>query len=221
MNIPTFNETLASKIRAGGIIAVLIVDREEDAVPLAQALLAGGVNTMELTLRTPAALAALRRIRAGVPAMLAGIGTILTPEQLRQAHDAGAAFGVSPGVNPRVLAAAQELAFSFAPGIVTPSDIETALEHGCRLLKFFPAEPSGGLTYLKTIAAPYQHLGIRFVPLGAINAKNMASYLADPLISAIGGSWLTPRKAIQAGDWTKITQLAAEAVQIIKTTRPE
>lgn len=221
MNIPTFNETLASKIRAGGIIAVLIVDREEDAVPLAQALLAGGVNTMELTLRTPAALAALRRIRAGVPAMLAGIGTILTPEQLRQAHDAGAAFGVSPGVNPRVLAAAQELAFSFAPGIVTPSDIETALEHGCRLLKFFPAEPSGGLTYLKTIAAPYQHLGIRFVPLGAINAKNMASYLADPLISAIGGSWLAPRKAIQAGDWTKITQLAAEAVQIIKTTRPE
>jgi 2-dehydro-3-deoxyphosphogluconate aldolase / (4S)-4-hydroxy-2-oxoglutarate aldolase len=219
MNPPAFEENLASQIRAIGIIAVLVVDREEDAVPLAHALFAGGVTAMELTLRTPAALASLRRIRAEVPAMLAGVGTILNPAQLHEAQAAGAAFGVSPGVNPRILAAARASNFSFAPGIATPTDIEVALEHGCRLLKFFPAEPSGGLAYLKAIAAPYQHLGVSFVPLGGINAKNMTSYLADPLISALGGSWLAPRELIQAGEWTKITQLATEAIQLIKNIR--
>lgn len=216
---PAFNPQLAASIQQTGIVAVLVIDDAKDAVPLAKALLAGGVNAIELTLRTPAALDALREIRAGVPEVIAGVGTILNVEQLKQAAEAGAAFGVAPGLNPRVLAAAREIGLSFAPGVLTPSDIELAVEHGCRLLKFFPAEPSGGLSYLKSIAAPYAHLGLKFVPLGGLNAKNMASYLADPNIAALGGSWLAPRELIKAGKWAEITALSSEAVQIIKSTR--
>jgi len=216
---PAFDPTLAQRIETCGIVAVLVIDDAKDAVPLAKALLAGGVDVMELTLRTPAALDALKAIRAEVPEMLAGVGTILTTDQVKQVVAAGAAFGVAPGVNPRILAAAREAGLSFAPGIVTPSDIEVSLEHGCKILKFFPAEPSGGLAYLKAMAAPYAHLGLKFVPLGGLNAKNMASYLADAQVAALGGSWLAPRDLIKAGEWDKITALAAEAVQIIKSTR--
>ncbi len=216
-----FNPQLAEALGKTGIVAVLVVDDAKDAVPLARALLAGGVNAIELTLRTPAALDALREIKADVPEVIAGVGTILTPEQVKQVVDAGGAFGVAPGLNPRVLAAAREAGLSFAPGILTPSDIELAVESGCQLLKFFPAEPSGGLSYLKSIAAPYAHLGLRFVPLGGLNAKNMTSYLADPAIAALGGSWLAPRELIKTGNWEKITALSAEAVQIIKTTRQQ
>lgn len=216
---PAFDLRLADSIEKTGIVAVLVVDDAKDAVPLAHALFAGGVNAIELTLRTPAALDALREIKVGVPEMIAGVGTILTVGQVAQVVEAGAAFGVAPGLNPRVLSAAREARLSFAPGILTPSDIEQAVEHGCKLLKFFPAEPSGGLAYLKAISAPYAHLGLRFVPLGGLNSKNMASYLAEPTIAALGGSWLAPRDLIKAGDWDKITALSAEAVRIIKSTR--
>ena len=216
---PTFNSQLATDIEKIGIVAVLVVDDANDAVPLARALLAGGVNAIELTLRTPAALDALRAIKTHVPEVIAGVGTILTVGQVEEVAEAGAAFGVAPGLNPRVLAAAREAGLSFAPGILTPSDIEQAVEHGCKLLKFFPAEPSGGLAYLRAIAAPYAHLGLKFIPLGGLNAKNMASYLVDPAIAALGGSWLAPREIIKSGDWKKITALSAEAVEIIKSTR--
>lgn len=216
---PAFDPYLAQRVETCGIIAVLVVDHVEDAVPLARALLAGGVDVMELTLRTPAAIDALKAIKAEVPEMVAGVGTILTTDQVKQVVGAGAAFGVAPGVNPRILTAAREAGLAFAPGILTPSDIEISLEHGCKILKLFPAEPSGGLAYLKAMAAPYQHLGLKFIPLGGLNAKNMASYLADPSIAALGGSWLAPRDLIKAGEWAKITALAAEAVQIIKSTR--
>lgn len=216
---PAFDPELAAKVASSGVIAVLIVDRVEDAVPLAEALLEGGVDVMELTLRTPVALAALKAIRAAVPGMVAGVGTILTPTQVQAARDAGAAFGVAPGTNPRVMQAAAEIGLSFAPGIATPSDIESALEHECRILKFFPCEASGGLAYLKNIAAPYAHLGLKYVPLGGVNEKNMATYLAEPLVGALGGSWLAPRDLIQSGDWAKIRANAAAAVEIIRVTR--
>ena len=173
---------------------------------------------MELTLRTEAALGALRRIRAAVPEMLAGVGTVLTPAQADDAKYAGAEFAVSPGMNPRVVKAADDAGLPFAPGILTPSDIEQALECGCRMLKFFPAESSGGLAYLKAMAAPYLHLGVSFIPLGGVNEKNMASYLADPLIDAVGGSWLAPRDAIREGRWDEITALAKAAREIINRT---
>ncbi len=202
---------LGQRIVQSRIISVLVIDREEDAVPLARALLAGGVDAMELTLRTPAAIGALRAIKQNMPGMLAGIGTILTPEQVDAVVDAGAAFGVSPGTNPRVLTRARERGLPFAPGIATPSDVEHALEFGCRLLKFFPAESLGGLKYLKDMAAPYLHLGVKFIPLGGVNTGNLKTYLADPLIAAVGGSWLAPREVIKKQDWAAITRTATEA----------
>lgn len=212
-------DSLAVRIQSTGIVAVLVIDREEDGPPLAKALLAGGVDVMELTLRTPAALGALRRIRAEVPEMIAGAGTVLTPAQVEEVKNAGAEFAVSPGVNPRVLQAAKEASIPFAPGISTPSDVEQALEFDCRLLKFFPAEATGGLAYLKAMAAPYIHLGVRFLPLGGLNEKNMSAYLADPLIAAIGGSWLAPRDAIREKQWESITALAQNATNLIRSTR--
>jgi 2-dehydro-3-deoxyphosphogluconate aldolase/(4S)-4-hydroxy-2-oxoglutarate aldolase len=212
-------EPLAARIQSTGIVAVLVIDNEEDGPPLARALLAGGIDAMELTLRTPAALGALRRIRAEVPEMLAGAGTVLTPAQVSEVKNAGAEFAVSPGVNPRVLKASADEGMPFAPGIATPTDIELALEGGCRMLKFFPAEQSGGLPYLQAIAAPYRHLGVSFLPLGGLNEKNMADYLSDSLVSAIGGSWLAPRETIREARWNDITSLAKTAVEIIKNLR--
>lgn len=212
-------ESLATRIQTSGIVAVLVIDRAEDGVPLARALLAGGVKVMELTLRTPAALDALRCIKANVPEMLTGAGTVLTPLQIKDVQSAGADFAVSPGVNPRVLAAAAAAGLPFAPGIVTPSNIEQALETGCKMFKFFPAEPSGGLPYLQAIAAPYRHLGVSFMPLGGLNAKNMSTYLTDPLVAAIGGSWLAPRQAVREGRWDKITALAQAATAAIRAAR--
>ncbi|MBM4088504.1 MAG: bifunctional 4-hydroxy-2-oxoglutarate aldolase/2-dehydro-3-deoxy-phosphogluconate aldolase [Planctomycetes bacterium] len=212
-------DDVLGRIEKCGVIAVLVVDEVSDAVPLARALVEGGIDVMELTLRTPVAIDALKAIRDEVPDMLAGIGTILTPEQAHQATAAGAAFGVSPGINPRVVRAAQQVGLPFAPGIATPTDLEAALELGCVHVKFFPAESLGGLAYLKSMAAPYVHLGVRFVPLGGLSLANMADYLRDPLILAVGGSWLAPRTEIRTGDFARIRARAAEARRQVETLR--
>jgi 2-dehydro-3-deoxyphosphogluconate aldolase / (4S)-4-hydroxy-2-oxoglutarate aldolase len=207
------------KLQATGVLAVLVIDKVADAVPLAESLLAGGVNAMELTLRTDAAIAALRAIRKAQPEMLVGIGTILRPEQVVEVAGEGAAFGVSPGLNPRVVEAAVKLGLPFAPGIATPSDVEAALEFGCRRLKFFPAEALGGLPYLRAMSPPYNHLGVKYVPLGGVGPKNLAEYITDPLIAAVGGSWLAPRDKIVAQDWKAIEANAREARTIIDAAR--
>lgn len=199
---------------------MLMIDRVEHAVPLARALLAGGVTAIELTLRTDAALESLRHIRAEVPDMMAGVGTILTLEQVSDVIEAGGSFGVAPGMNPRVVVEAQRLGLPFAPGVCTPTDIEHALEAGCKVLKFFPCEPCGGLPYLKTIAAPFMHLGVQFIPLGGVNAANAATYLKEPSVLALGGSWLAPKDLIAKGDWQAITALASEITGIVKQVRP-
>ena len=214
-----FPDELSERIYRAGTIAVLVVDCVADAVPLAQALLAGGIDAMELTMRTPAAIDALRCIRAEVPQILAGIGTILQPQQVCDAAAAGAAFGVAPGMNPRVVAEARRVWLPFVPGVVTPSDIEQALECDCRLLKFFPAEPAGGLRYLKAIAAPYAHAGLRYLPLGGLTLENLEHYLADPLVHAVGGSWLAPRDLIQSRNWSQITDNARLAATVARKVR--
>lgn len=216
---PAFAPALIRRIEKCGIIAVLVVDRVEDAVPLARALLAGGVDVMELTLRTPAAMDALRVIRDAVPEMVAGVGTILAPEQVMEAASAGAAFGVAPGLNRRVVAAARDAGLSFGPGVLTPSEIEQAIELDCNLLKFFPAEPSGGLTYLRAIVSPFAHLGLKFIPLGGLDAGNMAAFFADPNVAALGGSWLAPRNLIRSGKWDEISVLAKDATEMIRAVR--
>ena len=207
-------DPVAPRLTAKGVVAVLMIDRVDDAVPVAEALLRGGVDAMELTLRTEAALPALELITGSVPEMLAGIGTILKPDQVIQARDSGAAFGVSPGTNVEVIEAAHAAGLPFAPGIMTPSDIERALPFGCEILKFFPAGSSGGIKHLKNIAAPYAHLGLKYVPLGGVNEKNMTDYLKEDIIAAVGGSWIAHKDLIASGQWDQITSNASSAVQV-------
>jgi 2-dehydro-3-deoxyphosphogluconate aldolase/(4S)-4-hydroxy-2-oxoglutarate aldolase len=214
-----FPDAVRQRIEETAVIAVLVIDEVKDAVPVAEALLAGGIRAMELTLRTPAAIDALRVVVQRVPDMMPGIGTILTPEQVDQVAEAGAAFGVAPGLNRRVVQRAQAVGLPFAPGVATPSDLETALELGCRDVKFFPAEPSGGLAYLKSMAAPYAHLGVRFVPLGGLNSNNLAEYLNSPLVMAVGGSWLAPRELICEQNWEAIADRAKQATEIVRQSR--
>ena len=202
---------MLQRIERNGVIAVLILEDALHAVPLARALLAGGIDAMELTLRTDAAIDALKLIREHVPDMLAGIGTVLNIDQVDEVVAAGAHFAVSPGLNPDVVERAQKLGLPFAPGVMTPSEIEVALEMGCREMKFFPAIPSGGLSMLDSIRAPYAHLGARFIPLGGINEANMETWLRNPGVFALGGSWLTPKDVIQAENWAEVTQRARTA----------
>ena len=214
-----FDPALHARLHRTGVVAVLVLDDAANAVPLARALLAGGVDCMELTLRTPVALEALDRICRDVPEMLAGVGTVLTPEQVRDVKAAGGAFGVAPGMNPAVVREATQVGLPFAPGVCTPSEIEAALELGCRVLKLFPAEPSGGLAYLRSIAAPYAHLGVQYIPLGGLNAANAESYLREPDVLALGGSWVAPRDLIRRQDWSAVTANAAEAAAIVRRVR--
>lgn len=213
-------ESLTNHLYTSGVIAVLMIDQADDAVPLARALQAGGVSGIELTLRTDSAFESLRRIRAEVPEMTIGVGTILTPQQVNAAKEAGASFGVAPGMNPRVVAEAGRIDLPFAPGVCTPTDIEIAIEAGCKVLKFFPSEPCGGLPYLRTIAAPFMHLGVKFIPLGGVGPANAAEYLQEPSVLALGGSWLAPKNLIAQGDWSAITRLARDATDIVKKIRP-
>lgn len=214
-----FCSDLQKKITASGVVAVLSIENPAHALPIANALLDGGVDCIELTLRTPHAMDAARQIRVHCPGMTLGIGTILSVDQVHQVSDLGAAFGVSPGTNPNILRAASSCGLSFAPGICTPSDIEAALEMNCRLMKFFPCEASGGLAYLRNIAAPFAHLGVKYLPLGGVDASNAAKYLGDPLVAALGGSWLAPKELIAAENWAAVTANAKQASEIVKAVR--
>ena len=200
-----------SKVR---VVPVVVIDRAEDAVPLAEALLAGGLNVMEITFRTPAAEQSIRKVRQAFPKMLVGAGTILDTDQLQQAIDAGAQFAVAPGLNEAVIKKSHLLNLPFVPGVMTPSDVEHGLALGCKLQKFFPAEVAGGIKMLKALAGPYAHTGIKFIPLGGVNASNAHEYLALPIVAAIGGSWMVERKLIAEKNWSTIRTLTAEAVQL-------
>lgn len=207
------------RIDNAGIVAVLVVDQVKHALPLANALLEGGVQAIELTLRTPAALDAAASIKKQLPEMLLGIGTVLSPDQVQAVADLGADFAVAPGYNPRVLDAALNRGLSFAPGITTASELEGAVEQGCRVLKYFPAESIGGISYLKNMTAPYQYLGLKFIPLGGLNPGNAPDYLRSDLITAIGGSWIAKRQDIRDENWNLIRSNAKEITKMISQIR--
>jgi len=210
---------IIKELDEAGVIAVLVIDEVKNAVPTAKALLAGGINTIELTLRTPAAIDAIKAIQNEVPEITMGIGTVLTTLQVEAVARLGVDFAVAPGCNPNILKAASENGLSFAPGVMTPSEIEAALEHGCRVLKYCPAEPAGGITFLKNIAGPYGYLALTFIPLGGLNINNARGYLESPLITAIGGSWIASRSLIQNEQWETITQNAKEIMQLLSEIR--
>lgn len=197
-------------IRQFRVVPIITIDEAEKAVPLADALVAGGLPCAEVTFRTPAAAEALRRIAGERPALLVGAGTVLTPEQAAQAKAAGARFILSPGLNRRVVEWCRDHEMPIFPGVCTPTDIEMALEQGLRVVKVFPAEQIGGLPYLKAIAAPFPNL--EYMPTGGINAENIAEYLAFDRVVACGGSWMTPQSWIAAGAFDRIRDAARAAV---------
>jgi 2-dehydro-3-deoxyphosphogluconate aldolase/(4S)-4-hydroxy-2-oxoglutarate aldolase len=218
-NEEVMSSEIIQKINNSGVVISLVIDELKHAVPVAKALVKGGVDIIELTLRTPVAMDTARAIINEVPEAIVGFGTVLTLQQVKECAKIGAHFAVAPGCNPRIIQAAKEHNLSFAPGIATPTDIEIALEQGCRMLKYFPAETSGGIKYLTNMSAPYKHLGLSFLPLGGINPSNVVSYLESTLVGAIGGSWIATNKMIQEEAWETITNNALEIKKIIKNIR--
>src|SRR5712672_1671771 len=207
-------EELAALFRPARIIPVLTIERIEDAVPLAKALVAGGVHMLEVTLRTPVAIEAAKAMIAEVPDAIVGIGTILNAGDLARAEALGVKFGISPGATPELLKAAAASALPFAPGIATASELMLALADGFNLVKFFPAEQSGGIKALRALAGPFPDM--RFCPTGGIGEANAASWLAEPNVSAVGGSWLCPAADIRSGNWAGITAICNRTMKLLK-----
>ena len=207
------------QIQKTGIIPVVVLDDAKDAEPLAKALCEGGLPCAEVTFRTEAAEECIRIMSEKFPEMLVGAGTVLTTEQVDRAVAAGAKFIVSPGLNPRIVKYCVEKGIVITPGCANASDMEQALENGLEVVKFFPAEPAGGLNMIKALAAPY--VGLKFMPTGGISPKNVRDYLAYNRIIACGGSWMVKNDLVKAGNFAAITEMAKECVQIVKESRGE
>ncbi|MGD1887857.1 MAG: bifunctional 4-hydroxy-2-oxoglutarate aldolase/2-dehydro-3-deoxy-phosphogluconate aldolase [Cohaesibacteraceae bacterium] len=206
-------------LAARGVVPVIALDDAEAALPLADALLEGGLPVAEITFRTPAARETLATIAHKRPEILVGAGTVLTEEQVDMALEAGAKFALSPGLDRAVLDHAATKGLPFAPGIMTPSDLQVALRAGLPMVKFFPAMPAGGPKMLKAIAAPYSHTGIGFNPTGGVTMDNLADWLALPEVRAVGGTWIATKADIAAGNWAAITQNARAAVARVEELR--
>jgi 2-dehydro-3-deoxyphosphogluconate aldolase / (4S)-4-hydroxy-2-oxoglutarate aldolase len=207
------HEALAKLFKQAIVIPVLTIERLEEAVPLARALVAGGVATLEVTLRTPVAIDAARAIMAEVPDATVGIGTILSSADLARAEALGVKFGISPGATPELLKAAAGSSLPFAPGIATASELMQALAHGFDLAKFFPAEQAGGIKGLRALAGPFPNA--RFCPTGGVGEANAAAWLAEPNVLAVGGSWLCPASEVRAGNWAGITAMCQRTMKAL------
>jgi 2-dehydro-3-deoxyphosphogluconate aldolase/(4S)-4-hydroxy-2-oxoglutarate aldolase len=210
---------IIERVSQTGIIPVVSIPKLDHALPLAESLVEGGLPCAEITFRTAAAAESIAQIRSRFPDIFVGAGTVLTTDQAQTAIDAGAQFIVSPGTNPVVVRYCLEKNVTIFPGVCTPSEIEMALAEGVDVLKFFPAEPMGGVGFLKAICAPYRN--VRFIPTGGVDQKNIGQYLALPQVVACGGSWMVKPELFEAGEWVKVKTLAAEAVALVKSLRPE
>ena len=199
-------------LQLGPVMPVIVIEREADAVPLARALVAGGVRVLEITLRTPAALAAMRAIADAVPEAIVGAGTVTRGDQLTACHVAGARFAVSPGLSPALAAAARDSVIPLLPGVMTASEVMTARDQGYSAVKLFPAEQAGGVGMLKALGGPLPDM--RFCPTGGVTEATAPNYLALPNVACVGGSWLTPPAMVAAGDWAGITALARHAAAL-------
>lgn len=209
-----YGNQLLDIMRASPVIPVIAIDDIEYAVPLAKALVAGGIRVLEVTLRTVHGLPAIRAIAEQVPGAIVGVGTLTQADEFVAARDAGAVFGVSPGLTPALIAAAKSSGLPLLPGVMTPSEVMAAREAGFRQLKLFPAVPAGGVGMLNAIAGP---LGdVTFCPTGGISLETAPDFLACKNVACVGGSWLTPKDLLKAGDWVRITALAAAASKLRK-----
>lgn len=192
------------------IIPLATIDNIDDALPIAEALAEGGLPIMEIPFRTTVAAEAISKVRGTFPDILVGAGTVLSLEQLEKAADAGAQFAVAPGLNDKIAARATELKIPFIPGVMTPTEIESALSKECRMLKFFPAEAAGGVRFLKAIAGPYTTTGVKFIPTGGVTSKNVENYLRLTIVAAVGASWMAARDLVVEKSWSEIKRRTAE-----------
>ncbi len=211
--------SVVDQLRKSGIVPVVVVNKPEEAVPLAKALLAGGITCAEVTFRTAAAAEAIKLIADEVPEMLVGAGTVLTVQQAEEAAVNGAKFLVSPGLDPDVIEVAQRLEVTMLPGAVTPTEIIQAGKFGINLVKFFPAGNYGGLKTIKSLAAPFTE--VEFCPTGGVNLDNLEDYLSFKKIAFVGGSWMCPASLISEGNWDEITRLSREASDRFHAIRPD
>ena len=207
------------KLSEDSILAVVTIDDVQKSGYVCDALLNGGINTIELTLRTKNAFDVMTHISKNYSDIIIGAGTVLSISQLEKSIQSGAVFAVAPGFDPGIVEKSKELNFPFAPGVCTPSDIQMAIKYGCNVLKFFPAEPLGGMNYLSSIAAPFLQNKLRFIPLGGININVAVKYLESELILAIGGSWIAEQYLINNGNWTEIQHRANEIRNLITKIR--
>lgn len=202
------------------IVPVIVIDDANDAEPLAEALLNGGMDVIEITFRTAAAAEAITRIAKSFPTMVLGAGTVVTDALAQRALDAGVDFGLAPGLNPAIVKKFQDAGTLFIPGVMTPSEIEQGLALGCQLLKFFPAENAGGAKMLKALSGPYASQGVKFCPTGGVSLGNLHDYLSVPTVAAVGGSWIATKDQIANKEWAKITTQAKDAIAKAREIRP-
>jgi 2-dehydro-3-deoxyphosphogluconate aldolase/(4S)-4-hydroxy-2-oxoglutarate aldolase len=201
--------TIREIMQLSPVMPVLVIDREQDAVPLARALVDGGLRVLEITLRTSAALTAIRLIAEQVPDAVVGVGTVTRPEQFAQIKQLGAVFAVSPGMTSQLIDAARAIEFPFLPGVMTPSDVLRAMEAGLDALKLFPAEQAGGISMIKAMGGPFPEM--KFCPTGGVTVHTAPAYLALPNVGCVGGSWIAPASLVREGNWAAITDLARAA----------
>ena len=206
--------TVMERLARSVVVPVVVLEKAEDAVPTAKALLAGGVDTMEITFRTACAPEAIRAVAENCPEVLVGAGTVINLEQCKLAVSMGARFIVSPGYSEEIVSWCVENIIPVTPGCVTPTEIMAAVNHGVKVIKFFPANVYGGLNAMKSLSAPF--VGIRFLPTGGVNTANIKEYIDAPFVHAVGGSWVCPKADIAAGNWEKITNLCLEARKAAK-----
>jgi len=215
----TDHAEIFGRVASIGVVPVIAIDSADHALPLADALLEGGLAVAEITFRTDAAADAIERMARNRPELLVGAGTLLSAGQVSRAASAGAAFALAPGFDPAVVDAAKAASLPFAPGVMTPSDISLATARGCRLMKFFPASQVGGPGMLKSIAAPFAHLGLSFIPTGGVSMETMGDWLKLPEIGAVGGTWIARTADIAEGRWREIADRARKAVGRAKELR--
>ena len=211
--------SIVETLGKAGIVPVIVIEKAEQAVPLARALVKGGLPVIEVAFRTKAAAGAIAAIRREVPEAIVGAGTLLTPQMVKDAKAAGAVFGVAPGFDPAVMAAAKAEDLPMCPGIATASELSQALTAGCTMVKFFPAEAAGGVKMIKNLLGAFRFTGVKFMPTGGVNLSNVADYLAVPEIVCCGGTWIVPKDALAAGDWAAIKRLATEAAEVVRRLR--
>ena len=213
------DKKLFERLKQTGILPVIAIQSAEDALPMADAMIEGGLPCAEITFRTEAAAEVLTTLKKERPELILGAGTVLTAENLRRAKDAGAQFGVAPGLNPKILEEAEKLGIPFIPGVVTPSEVEQALSFGVKMLKFFPAEASGGIGMIKALYVPYGHTGVQFMPTGGVKPDNLADYLSSEAVPFAGGTWIAKKDVIAAKKWDTIRENCKAAVELVRKIR--